>query len=76
MKMSLLSLTSAVLLVGAGAFATTAQAQQSFGYPQAYLGGDAMFWSLDPDRALPVMTWAYACVVALNLMTTLRWKGI
>ncbi|MGO3243284.1 MAG: porin family protein [Halomonas sp.] len=50
MKMSLLSLTSAVLLVGAGAFATTAQAQQSFGSPQAYLGGDAMFWSLDPDR--------------------------
>lgn len=50
MKMSMLSLTSAVLLVGAGAFATTAQAQQSNGYPQAYLGADAMFWSLDPDR--------------------------
>ncbi|TVP48938.1 MAG: porin family protein [Halomonas sp.] len=50
MKMSLLSLTSAVLLVGAGAFATSAQAQQSFIYPQGYLGADAMFWSLDPDR--------------------------
>lgn len=50
MKMSLLSLTSAALLVGAGAFATSAQAQQSFTYPQGYVGGDAMFWSLDPER--------------------------
>lgn len=49
MKMSVLSLTSAALLVGAGAFATSAQAQQSFTYPQGYVGGDAMFWSLDPD---------------------------
>lgn len=49
MKMSLLSLTSAVLLVSAGAFATSAQAQQSFTYPQGYVGGDALFWSLDPD---------------------------
>ena len=56
MKMSMLSLTSAVLLVGAGAFATTAQAQQSFDYPQAY-------WALMPcsgawtqTEALPVMT--------------------
>jgi len=50
MKMSLLSLTSAALLVGAGAFATSAQAQQSFTYPQGYVGGDAMFWNLDPER--------------------------
>lgn len=49
MKMSVLSLTSAALLVGAGAFAASAQAQQSFTYPQGYVGGDAMFWSLDPD---------------------------
>ncbi|WP_249979072.1 porin family protein [Vreelandella olivaria] len=50
MKMTVLSLTSAALLVGAGAFAASAQAQQSFQYPQGYVGGDAMFWSLDPDR--------------------------
>ncbi|SER93564.1 outer membrane autotransporter barrel domain-containing protein/outer membrane insertion C-terminal signal [Vreelandella subterranea] len=49
MKTSILSLTSAVLLVGAGTFAASAQAQQSFTYPQGYVGGDAMFWSLDPD---------------------------
>ena len=47
MKMTVLSLTTAALLVGAGAFAASAQAQQS---PQAYVGGDAMFWSLNPDR--------------------------
>jgi|TARA_A100001391_G_scaffold198904_2_gene181153 opacity protein-like surface antigen len=50
MKMSVLSLASAALLVGAGTFAASAQAQQSFPYPQGYVGGDAMFWSLDPDR--------------------------
>ncbi len=50
MKMSLQSLTSAALLIGAGAFAASAQAQQSFTYPQGYVGGDAMFWSLDPER--------------------------
>ncbi|AJY51768.1 MULTISPECIES: porin family protein [Halomonadaceae] len=50
MKMSLVSLTSAALLVGAGAFAMSAQAQQSFTYPQGYVGGDAMFWNLDPER--------------------------
>ncbi|WP_252106563.1 MULTISPECIES: porin family protein [unclassified Halomonas] len=48
MKMTVLSLTSAVLL-GAGTFAASAQAQ-SFNYPQGYIGGDAMFWSLDPER--------------------------
>ena len=47
MKMTVLSLTTAALLAGAGAFAASAQAQQS---PQYYLGGDAMFWSLNPDR--------------------------
>ncbi|WP_235041625.1 porin family protein [Vreelandella profundi] len=50
MKMSVLSLASAALLVGAGTFAASAQAQQSFNYPQGYVGGDAMFWSLDPDK--------------------------
>ena len=50
MKMSVLSLASAALLVGAGTFAASAQAQQSFNYPQGYVGGDAMFWSLDPDN--------------------------
>lgn len=49
MKKTLLSVTTLCALVGAGAFATTAQAQQSFGYPQGYVGGDAMFWNLDPD---------------------------
>lgn len=50
MKMTVLSLTSTALLVGAGAFAASAQAQQSFMYPQGYVGGDAMFWNLDSDR--------------------------
>lgn len=50
MKMTVLSLTSAVLLAGAGAFAASAQAQQPFQYPQGYVGGDAMFWNLNPDR--------------------------
>ncbi|MCP1313540.1 MULTISPECIES: porin family protein [unclassified Halomonas] len=50
MKMTVLSLTSAALLLGSGAFAASAQAQQSFGYPEGYIGGDAMFWNLDPDR--------------------------
>lgn len=50
MKMSFLSLTSAALLVSAGTFATSVQAQQSFNYPQGYVGGDAMFWNLDPDQ--------------------------
>ncbi|MCS2609565.1 porin family protein [Halomonas dongshanensis] len=50
MKKTLLSVTTLCALVGAGAFATTAQAQQSFGYPQGYVGGDAMFWNLDPDN--------------------------
>ncbi|MBE0463522.1 MAG: porin family protein [Halomonadaceae bacterium] len=50
MKMTVLSLTSAALLVGTSAFAASAQAQQAFGYPEGYIGGDAMAWSLDPDR--------------------------
>lgn len=50
MKMTVLSITSAALLIGAGTFAASAQAQQSFSSPQGYVGGDAMFWSLDPDR--------------------------
>lgn len=50
MKMTVLSLTSAALLAGAGAFAASAQTQQPFQYPQGYVGGDAMFWNLNPDR--------------------------
>ncbi|WP_444999491.1 porin family protein [Halomonas mongoliensis] len=38
---------SAAALCAAGA-ATSAQAQQAF-YPQPYIGGDAMFWDLNPD---------------------------
>ncbi|MCG6659388.1 porin family protein [Halomonas campisalis] len=48
--MKIFAVTSISALLLAGAFATTAQAQQPF-YPQAYVGGDAMFWSLDPDGA-------------------------
>lgn len=51
MKVSVFSLASAALLVGAGTFAASAHAQQPFQYPQGYVGGDAMFWSLDPDGA-------------------------
>ncbi|MGM0832876.1 porin family protein [Halomonas qinghailakensis] len=50
MKMTVLSLTSAALFVGASTFAASAQAQQPFQYPQGYVGGDAMFWSLNPER--------------------------
>ena len=39
MKMTVLSLTSAALLVGAGSFAASAQAQESFQYPQGYVRG-------------------------------------
>lgn len=39
--------TSAAALLAAGA-AGSAQAQQTF-YPEGYVGGDAMFWTLDPD---------------------------
>lgn len=42
---------SAMLLLGAGALSTSAQAQsfQSTDYPQSYAGGDVMFWELNPD---------------------------
>lgn len=48
MKRLTFSAVSAALLA-ATALASTAQAQQAF-YPQAYLGGDAMFWQLDRDN--------------------------
>ena len=48
MKTVVVTSISALLL--AGAFATTAQAQQPF-YPQPYVGGDAMFWEVNPDNA-------------------------
>jgi opacity protein-like surface antigen len=47
MKHLVLSAMSAALLA-AGSL-SVAQAQPL--YPQPYVGGDAMFWSLDPDRA-------------------------
>ncbi|TFH85651.1 porin family protein [Billgrantia azerbaijanica] len=47
MKAFVISAASATLLV-AGAVATSAQAQQAF-YPRTYVGGDALFWELDPD---------------------------
>lgn len=47
MKTLVISSASAALLL-AGAFASTAQAQQPMGI-QPYIGGDAMFWELDPD---------------------------
>ncbi|MCE8032649.1 porin family protein [Halomonas sp. MCCC 1A11057] len=48
--MKLLAVPAAVLM--ATAFASSAQAQQYQMpmYPQAYVGADAMFWELDPDR--------------------------
>ncbi|MDX5434964.1 MAG: porin family protein [Halomonas sp.] len=48
--MKLLAVLAAVLM--ATAFASSAQAQQYQMpmYPQAYVGADAMFWELDPDR--------------------------
>ncbi|MFY0990028.1 porin family protein [Halomonas sp. C05BenzN] len=48
MKTLVISSVSALLV--AGALGATAQAQQPL-YPQGYLGGDAMFWELDRDRA-------------------------
>ncbi|MFP4263396.1 MAG: porin family protein [Halomonas sp.] len=42
--LTLTALTSALLAAGI----TAAQAQQP-PYPQGYVGGDAMFWELDPD---------------------------
>ncbi|WP_445156980.1 porin family protein [Halomonas sp. E14] len=48
--MKLLAIPAALIL--AGAFASTAQAQQYQMpmYPQGYFGGDAMFWDLDRDH--------------------------
>lgn len=40
---------SIAALLAAGALASTAQAQQLL-YPQMYVGGDAMFWQLNPKR--------------------------
>ena len=48
--MKLLAIPAALLI--AGAFATAAQAQyQTPMYPEGYVGGDAMFWDLNPDGA-------------------------
>ncbi|MFC3282261.1 porin family protein [Litchfieldella rifensis] len=42
---------SAMTLLAAGALPTIVQAQsfQPADYPQSYVGGDAMFWELNPD---------------------------
>ncbi|WP_163559336.1 outer membrane beta-barrel protein [Halomonas sp. NO4] len=47
MKPLVISAASATLLA-TGLFAGAAQAQQAL-YPQTYIGGDAIFWELDPD---------------------------
>ncbi|WP_431024013.1 porin family protein [Halomonas sp. H5] len=49
--MRFLVAASAAALLAAGAFATTAQANQHGFYPQGYVGGDVMFWDLDPKGA-------------------------
>ncbi|MDC8802360.1 porin family protein [Halomonas pacifica] len=49
--MRFLVAASTAALLAAGAFATTAQANQHGFYPQGYVGGDVMFWELDPDGA-------------------------
>lgn len=51
MKTFVISAASITLLV-AGAVASSAQAQQAFS-PRTYVGGDAMFWELDPDGPGP-----------------------
>ncbi|MCH4563958.1 porin family protein [Halomonas sp. EGI 63088] len=48
--MKTLAISSVSALLVAGAFASTAQAQQPMSI-QPYIGGDAMFWELDRDRA-------------------------
>lgn len=44
-RLTLAATTAALFAAGA---VTTAQAQQPF-YPQPYIGGDAMFWEVNPD---------------------------
>ncbi len=44
-----ITLTAVAAALVAAGVAGTAQAQQPV-QPQAYLGGDAMFWELDPER--------------------------
>lgn len=46
--MKTLAISSVSALLAAGALSTTAQAQQPMSI-QPYIGGDAMFWELNPD---------------------------
>ncbi|WP_290786999.1 porin family protein [Halomonas sp.] len=46
-RLTLVAVSAALFTTGA---ATGVQAQQAF-YPQPYLGGDAMFWEVNPDNA-------------------------
>lgn len=46
--MRVLVAASTAALLAVGAFASTAQANSHGFYPQGYVGGDAMFWDLDP----------------------------
>lgn len=45
----LVSVTAMAILAGVGASAVQAQSWQQANYPQGYIGGDAMFWDLDPE---------------------------
>lgn len=46
---TLLSVSAIALFTAAAASTAHAQQAQTF-YPQGYVGGDAMFWDLNPDR--------------------------
>ncbi|GGX92205.1 hypothetical protein GCM10007160_19740 [Litchfieldella qijiaojingensis] len=48
--MKLFAISAATLLMVGTAATVQAQSFQSASYPQIYVGGDAMFWELDPDR--------------------------
>lgn len=45
----LVTASAIAMFAAAGASAVHAQQSQTF-YPQGYIGGDAMFWEVDPDR--------------------------
>nr|WP_089656912.1 porin family protein [Halomonas pantelleriensis] len=49
MMKRLLSASAIAMIAAVGASAAHAQQAQTF-YPQGYVGGDAMFWDLNPDQ--------------------------
>ncbi|PMR77819.1 porin family protein [Billgrantia endophytica] len=49
--MKLLAIPAALLMAGAFASSVQAQQYQTPLYPQGYVGGDALFWDLNPDGA-------------------------